>query len=45
MTQPMGRSPTQGDASLPLNVIKTKEMIVDYKKKREEHAPILNDGL
>jgi hypothetical protein len=25
------------------NVIKTKEMIVDYKKKRTEHAPILID--
>ena len=26
------------------NVIKTKEMIVDYRKKRTEHAPILIDG-
>ena len=26
------------------NVIKTKEMIVDYRKKRNEHAPILIDG-
>jgi hypothetical protein len=25
-------------------VIKTKEMIVDYKKRRTEHAPILIDG-
>jgi hypothetical protein len=27
-----------------LNVIKTKEMIVDYRKRRTEHAPILIDG-
>ena len=26
-----------------VNVIKTKEMIVDYRKKRTEHAPILID--
>jgi hypothetical protein len=25
-------------------VIKTKEMIVDYRKKRTEHAPILIGG-
>ena len=25
--------------------IKTKEMIVDYRKRRTEHAPILIDGL
>jgi hypothetical protein len=25
-------------------MIKTKEMIVDYRKKRSEHAPILIDG-
>ena len=29
------------DNNLSLNVIKTKEMIVDYRKKRTEHAPIL----
>uniref|UniRef100_A0AAZ3P3X5 Alkylated DNA repair protein AlkB homologue 8 N-terminal domain-containing protein n=1 Tax=Oncorhynchus tshawytscha TaxID=74940 RepID=A0AAZ3P3X5_ONCTS len=29
---------------LSLNVIKTKELIVDYRKKRTEHAPILIDG-
>ena len=29
------------DYNLPLNVIKTKEMIVDYRKRRFEHAPIL----
>ena len=29
--------------NLSLNVIKTKEMIVDYRKKRTEHAPILID--
>ena len=27
------------DNNLSLNVIKTKEMIVDYRKKRTEHAP------
>ena len=27
------------DKNLSLNVIKTKEMIVDYRKKRTEHAP------
>ena len=32
------------DNNLSLNVIKTKEMIVDYRKKRPEHAPILIDG-
>jgi hypothetical protein len=26
------------------NVIKTKEVIVDYRKKRTEHTPILIDG-
>jgi hypothetical protein len=30
--------------NLSLNVIKTKEMIVDYKKRRTKHAPILTDG-
>ena len=30
--------------NISLNVIKTKEMIVDYKKRRAEHAPILIDG-
>ena len=29
--------------NLSLNVIKTKEMIVDYRKKRTEHTPILID--
>jgi hypothetical protein len=32
------------DNNLSLNVIKTKEMIVEYWKKRTEHAPILIDG-
>ena len=32
------------DNNLSLNVIKTKEMIVDYKKKRTKHAPILING-
>ena len=27
-----------------LNVIKKKEMIVDYRKRRTEHTPILIDG-
>ncbi|KAM9404490.1 uncharacterized protein ACWYII_028318 [Salvelinus alpinus] len=31
------------DNNLSLNVIKTKEMIVDYKKKRTEHARLLFD--
>ena len=32
------------DNNLSLNVIKTKEMRVDYRKKRTEHSPILIDG-
>ena len=32
------------DNNLSLNVIKTKEMIVDYRKRRTEHTPILIDG-
>ena len=32
------------DNNLSLNVIKTKEMIVDYRKQRTEHAPILIGG-
>ena len=32
------------DNNLSLNVIKTKEMIVDYRKKRTDHDPILIDG-
>ena len=31
------------DNTLSLNVIKTKQMIVDYRKRRTEHAPILID--
>jgi hypothetical protein len=31
------------DNNISLNVIKTKEMIVDYRKKNTEHAPILID--
>ena len=31
------------DNSLSLSVIKTKEMIVDYRKRRTKHAPILID--
>ena len=29
------------DNNLSLNVIKTKEMIMDYRKRGTEHAPIL----
>jgi hypothetical protein len=32
------------DSNLSLNVIKTKEMIVDYRKRSTEHNPILIDG-
>ena len=32
------------DNNLSLNVIKAKEMIVDYRKKRPKRAPILIDG-
>ena len=32
------------DNNLSLNVIKTKEMIVDYWKRRTEHFPILING-
>ena len=32
------------DNNLSLNVIKTKQMIVDYRKRRTEHVPILIDG-
>ena len=28
------------DNNLSLNVIKTKEMIVDYRKRRTEHTPM-----
>ena len=30
--------------NLSINVTKTKEMIVDYRKRRTEHTPILIDG-
>ena len=30
--------------NLSLNIIKTKEMIVDYRKRRTQHAPIVIDG-
>ena len=32
------------DNNLSLNVIKTKQMIVEYRKRRTEHAPILING-
>ena len=31
--------------NISLKVIKTKKMIVDYRKRRTEHAPILIDRL
>ena len=30
--------------NLSFNVIKTKELIVDYRKRRTKHAPILIEG-
>jgi hypothetical protein len=33
------------DNNLSFNVSKTKEMIVDYRKKRTEHAPFPSTGL
>ena len=33
------------DNNLSINVIKTMEMIVDYRKRRTEHAPILINRL
>ena len=32
------------DKNFPLNVSKTKEPIVDYRKRRAKHAPIHFDG-
>ena len=32
------------DNNLSLNVRKTKELIVDYRKRKAEHAPIHIDG-
>ena len=32
------------DNNLSLHVIKTKEMIVGYRKRRAEHTPILING-
>jgi hypothetical protein len=32
------------DNNLSLNMIKTKEMILDYRKKKTEHGPVLIDG-
>jgi hypothetical protein len=32
------------DNNLSFNVIKKKEMIVDYRKRRAKHTPILIDG-
>ena len=48
MRQPIGRRsetwPCGAMTTTSPNVIKTKEMIVDYRKRRTEHAPILIDG-
>ena len=30
--------------SLSFNIIKTNEVIVNYRKRRTKHAPILSDG-
>ena len=30
--------------NLSLNLIKTKQMIVDYRKRRTEHSPLIIDG-
>ena len=32
------------DKNISLNVIKTREMIVNYRKRSAEHTPILIDG-
>ena len=32
------------DNNLSLNVVNTKEMIVDYRKRRTVHVPIVIDG-
>ena len=50
MRQPMRRRTLElavwcQDNNLSLNVIKTKDMIVDYMKRRAEHTPLLIDGL
>ena len=42
--QPIGRRSETWNNNLSLNVTKTKEMIVDYRKRKTEHAPILIDG-
>ena len=48
MRQPIGRWskiwPCGARTTTSLNVIKTKEMIVDYGEKRTEHTPILIYG-
>ena len=47
MRQPIGRSDLAGwcqNNNLSLNVTKTKEMIVDYRKRSAEQAPILING-
>ena len=49
MRQPIGRRSENlavwcHNNNLSLNVIKTKEIIVDYRKRRSENASILIDG-
>ena len=47
MRPPIGRRPDLAvwcQDNLSLNVIKTKEMIVDYRTRRTEHATVLIDG-
>jgi hypothetical protein len=43
MRAPIGRSECQ-DNNLSLNISKTKELIVNYRKQRAEHASIHIDG-
>ena len=43
MRQLIGRTAWCQDNNLSLNEIKTKEMIVDNRKRKTEHAPILID--
>ena len=40
----MNWSPSSQDNNLSLDVIKTKEMIVNYRKRRTEHIAILING-
>jgi hypothetical protein len=46
MRQPTGRRSevrsVAQDNNLSLNISKTKELIVDYRRKRGEHMPLIN---